>query len=185
METPEHLGGHLNITHLDPGVILWLRSLGIRSMLDIGCGPGGMVELAQVHGIESHGIDGDPTLWWTNPKKDPRFTLWDFTKGRLNPVLSWDVAWSCEFLEHVEERLIPNYMPCFQVCREVIVTFAPPGAPGHHHVNCKPEYYWLDIFAKYGFMQAEVRTKELREHSTMQRDFVRNTGLFFYNMDGV
>ena len=41
---PVHLGGHFNRTHVDEGVLLLARSqLGVETLLDVGCGPGGMV----------------------------------------------------------------------------------------------------------------------------------------------
>ena len=39
----------------------------------------------------------------------------------------------------------------FSRCKYVVVTAAPPGQPGHHHVNCRPTEYWIDVFKKYGF----------------------------------
>ena len=60
MSLPEHLGGHKNITHLDEGALdHMMRILNVKSMLDIGCGPGGMVKLAKSKGLDAYGIDGD------------------------------------------------------------------------------------------------------------------------------
>ena len=60
MTLEEHLGGHNGVTHLDEGALRWaISTLKIESMLDVGCGPGGMVELAEWYGLDSHGIDGD------------------------------------------------------------------------------------------------------------------------------
>ena len=40
---PDHLGGHLNKTHTDRGTLLYLKNkYNIKSMIDIGCGPGAM-----------------------------------------------------------------------------------------------------------------------------------------------
>lgn len=59
----EHLGGHNYKTHLDEGALSWLiKTFNATSCLDIGCGPGGMVELAEQHCLKSHGVDGDYTL---------------------------------------------------------------------------------------------------------------------------
>ena len=58
-----HLGGHGNKTHLDIGALQWLqKELNAKTYLDIGCGPGGMVQLAEDLGLEALGIDGDYTL---------------------------------------------------------------------------------------------------------------------------
>jgi hypothetical protein len=45
---PQHLGGHENETHIDDGALSYIiKTFGIGSMVDIGCGPGGMVDHAR------------------------------------------------------------------------------------------------------------------------------------------
>ena len=65
----KHLGGHNGLTHLDEGALKWLQSLGHKRFLDIGCGPGGMVQLAEQLGFVVKGIDGDHTLERYDPQK--------------------------------------------------------------------------------------------------------------------
>jgi len=132
-----HLGGHNNKTHLDTGALAWLQeTFDVKTFLDIGCGPGGMVKLANSVGLQAHGIDGDYTLERYNPSK---FLIHDFTKGTAPLTQTYDVGWSVEFLEHVYEEYMPNYMHSFLQCKYVIVTYAPPGWTGHHHVNLQEE----------------------------------------------
>ena len=180
-----HLGGHMNKTHLDKGALTWLADeLKIKSFLDIGCGPGGMVELANKSGIQGYGVDGDYTLERYDSNK---FLIHDFTKGPAPLTSKYDIAWSVEFVEHVYEEHIPNYMPAFQQCKYVVMTYAPPGWTGHHHVNLQEEDYWIAKFKEYGFYLDRLRTNELRNRSTMnypkkpKKAFVRNRGLFFVN----
>lgn len=181
----EHLGGHLNKTHLDHGALDWLvKEFHIKSFLDIGCGPGGMVELAEKSGLNALGIDGDHTLERYNPQ---RFIIHDYTKGIVELDRKFDLAWSVEFLEHVEEQYMPNYMHSFQYAKHAVVTYAPPGTNGHHHVNLQEEDYWLDKFAQYGFMINQDATRTLRQVSTMnvpkkiRKAFIYNRGLFLTN----
>lgn len=74
----------------------------IKSFLDIGCGPGGMVALASMRGLEAVGIDGD----WQVPKEpDTNIIIHDFTNGPCYTVKpEFDLGWSVEFLEHVDEK---------------------------------------------------------------------------------
>ena len=182
-DLPEHLGGHANKTHLDEGALDWaIKSFGIESYLDIGCGPGGMVELAESKNLRVLGVDGDYTL--KRYSKD-NFLIHDYTKGPAPVVEDYDLAWSVEFLEHVEEQYMPNYMETFQKAKYVIITYAPPGWEGHHHVNLQEEDYWIAKFEEYGFTYDEFQTKKLRTKSTMnlnkkaRKAFVKNRGLFF------
>ena len=67
----EHLGGHQGKTHTDEGTLNWaIHYLDVKSMLDIGCGPGGMVELANSMGVDAFGVDG--CLLYTSPSPRDR-----------------------------------------------------------------------------------------------------------------
>ena len=41
---PDHLGGHMGITHVDKGILKYFKTKGCKTYLDIGCGPGGMTK---------------------------------------------------------------------------------------------------------------------------------------------
>lgn len=173
----KHLGGHEGKTHMDLGILNYLKdNLSIKTMIDVGCGPGGMVEAARSIGIDSYGVDGDFRLEREFPQK---YFLHDFTKGKLDLENTFDFAYSCEFVEHVYEKYQDNYMSVFKRAKHVLLTFAPEGTPGHHHVNCKNESYWIEVFNRYGFKFDKKITDEIRNHSTMERDFIRNNGLYF------
>jgi SAM-dependent methyltransferase len=175
---PSHLGGHLNKTHNDRGTLTFLMNeYNIKSFLDIGCGPGGMVALAGMRGLDAMGIDGD----WEVPKeKDTFILIHDFTTGPAPVERGFDLGWSVEFLEHVEEKYQDSYMRAFARCKYVVATAAPPGYPGHHHVNCQPLTYWRDVFDKYGFDYDNDVTQRIRhQESTMQKPFMQTTGMFF------
>jgi len=179
-----HLGGHLNKTHLDYGALTWLKNkFNATSYLDIGCGPGGMVQLADELGFTAYGIDGDYTI---NRYNSNNFLIHDFTKGPAPLHNTYDIGWSCEFVEHVYEEYIPNYAQAFKNCKLLVMTYAPPGWPGHHHVNLQEEEYWINMLANYNLIFNKELTKELREHSTMNQNkkkkaFVKNRGLIFIN----
>jgi len=174
MQLPKHLGGHKGRTHTDQGVLKYFYNhRGCKSVLDIGCGPGGQIEIANQLGYHTHGIDGD---WTVTPPE-----LFDFTQDEYVPLRQYDLAWSIEFLEHVEEQFVPNYMPAFKACTWAVVTHALPGEPGHHHVNCQPTEYWLETFSQHGFEYCEDETSNVRAASTMSRDFIRRRGLVFFN----
>lgn len=208
--TPEHLGGHLNKTHVDEGALAFLASNSqkeqhIFSMLDIGCGPGGMCPIANKMNIFWQGVDGDPTLKEAADMNGYLTHIHDFTKGPveggpyghfpyrdgekeqiddLNRLLyGFDLAWSVEFLEHVEEQYIPNFMPLFQTNHYAIFTHALPGETGgHHHVNLQTAGYWIDKMKAYTTMVFdEELTEKVRNASTMTKGFMKKSGLVFVN----
>jgi len=176
-ELPDHLGGQNGRSWTDDGSLNIMWNLGCRKMLDVGCGFGGQVKLAESLGWESYGVDGD----WTVLPKESNFHLNDYTKGSPTLTYEVDLIWCVEFLEHVEEKYMDNYMSTFQdsKAKYLIVTHAVPGQAGHHHVNCQEKDYWLDAFKRYGFEYDETLTKQIREESTMKKPFVARTGLVF------
>jgi Methyltransferase domain. len=101
MKTLDHLGGHCNVTKINRPVLNHIREkYKITSLIDIGCGPGGMKVLCDELHIDWYGIDGDPAVLKTTDHS----LLYDFTQG--TPVINkkFDLAWSTEFLEHIEEN---------------------------------------------------------------------------------
>ena len=183
---PDHLGGHKNKTHLDEGSLNhMIRMLNVKSMLDIGCGPGGMVELAHSKGLRALGIDGDFTVKRSEVAKR-LVHIHDYTKGPSKIEETFDMVWSCEFVEHVEEQYLDNFMQDFKRANFVVMTYAPPGKAGHHHVNCNTEDYWKTVFKNYGFQYDANMTRMIKEVSTLNikgkfshKAFVKNNGLCF------
>lgn len=176
MDLPEHLGGHAHMTNVDVGVLRTLADLyKPASFLDIGCGPGGMLDVALALGLAPQGVDGDFTLDYGGRE----VVLHDFTTGPWAPEEEVDLGWSVEFLEHVEERFLVNVAPAFKACRVVWVTHAVPRQIGWHHVNCQTSDYWRNVFRGWGFAWSRGKTDLLRSRSTMEAKYARRTGLLF------
>lgn len=173
METPDHLGGHQGIVHTDVGALDYLIKTfaPLSKAIDLGCGPGWMVAWMRQRGIGCMGIDGDvaciPDI------------LCDFNERTVD-IMPFDLCWCVEFLEHIEEEFLPNVWHVIERCKVVFCTHALPEASHRkNHWNCQPEQYWIDAFAEHGFRHDEEATKGVREASTMNREFVRETGKVF------
>jgi len=66
-DVPGHLGGHVGVTKLDPPVLRDIqKKYNVKSIVDIGCGPGGMKTLCDSLEIDWFGIEGDATVMQTN-----------------------------------------------------------------------------------------------------------------------
>ncbi len=82
MRTAAHLGGHFGVTQVDEGVLdCLIAERGVASVLDVGCGPGGMLDLARRRGLRALGVDGDPSVVCPQPAGGVR--LHDYTQGPL------------------------------------------------------------------------------------------------------
>lgn len=168
-EKMKHVGGHSGKTWIDEGALkALLKEVKAETFLDIGCGPGGQIDIAESLGLKAYGLDGDPFM-----AKNAKVTLCDFSVSKVDTssmeYSSYDIGWSTEFLEHVEAEYIENFMSAFEICKYVVFTHATPGQGGYHHVNEQPFEYWKKIFEDYGFEYDEGLTKKIKEASTMRK----------------
>lgn len=166
--TADHLGGF--VPGGDPATFypdLWdwlVHALGIRSVLDIGCGDGQALKHFRSLGCDVLGVDGVP-------QHDPDILEWDYTLG-APPLFArtYDLCWSCEFVEHVEERFMPFILDSFSRSEILLITHAEPGQAGHHHVNCKPSEYWVDAISTIGYEVDQKLTEQTRRLAAINQN---------------
>lgn len=189
-----HLGGYIRgkqssvqtvhqLDHGDPATWypkLWswaCHELGVESIMDVGCGEGHAAGYFSQLGCQVLGIDGSLQAKRDSVIPDNHVTH-DFTTGAYNPERSFDLVWSCEFVEHVEEEFMDNFLETFACSqRYLMMTYAAPGQPGFHHVNCQPQEYWVDKVESKGFSLDLARTELSREIASIGH--YKNRGLFF------
>lgn len=166
-----HLGGFIaggDPDTFDPAV--WqdlIKEFKPRNMIDIGCGEGHAIKWFVDNGVDGIGIEGSTKALENSPVKD-RITIHDYTKGPYRVESSFDLAWSCEFVEHVESQFSNNYMTTFNASPVVAMTYSEPqwSSGGHHHVNCQPQSYWNTVFEFWGYMWMEEYSMHLRSIAT-------------------
>lgn len=186
-----HLGGYLY--NGDPATTypeMWrflINDLKINSVLEIGCGRGYALLEFQKLGCKVLGIDGSPSAIRDNLVPD-RVKEIDFTKIKAEPQQKYDLVYSVEFVEHVEDSCKENFLTCFDAGKYIIMTFADVGQGGHHHVNCRPANYWIETIENRGYKFDQNYTNILKEKAKKDRlvhcpDFDGNhfehRGLFF------
>lgn len=180
-ELASHLGGHENETHIDEGALDYLiKKFDVKSFYDMGCGPGGMVDLALSKGLEVLGVDGDAYVD-RSESANKVVQIHDFETGFHDPGKVYDLGWTVEFVEHIKKIHMPNFMTSLMSCKYVAMTHALPGQPGHHHVNCMPPEYWFGVFEANGFSLMVDETNEMRQASTMRERYIRQQGYLFKN----
>lgn len=191
-----HLGG----CHLDqkdsytwlPDIWTYLiKTCNVKSMLDVGAGVGFNTAWFHERGIYAVAIEGwDEAIAQTRMPMQ-RVIRHDYCYGPLGKkdILSrldgapfpFDLAYSSEFLEHVEEQFVPNFMETFKCCRFVCVTHGVPGQDGHHHVNCQDTSYWIEQFGRHGFTCDAHATEFMRSTSDGSEIWGRPTLTLFKN----
>jgi len=188
MEVDEgHLGGYLKGIAA-PGTWceeiwdIFIDELGVESMLDIGCGIGYSMQYFHNKNCRVLGIEGSPSALKDHVLPNSVIKH-DYTNAPCVPEQKSDLVWSAEFLEHVEEKYLDNFMASFQTAQKFIaVTYATPGQGGHHHVNENTEEYWVEKFSKIGAELDKALTQRARnalpQEGPQGRQF-RNKGLIF------
>ena len=173
--TQAHLGGHYGRTAMPTTTFDFIvDKFNIKTVIDVGCGPAGMTVYGNYKNVHMLGIDGDTSI---TPQEYIRFH--DYTVGPLELDQTFDMAWSTEFLEHVYDTYIPNFMQSYQKAKYVFCSAAPPGQGGHHHVNEQPLEYWYKVFDQYGF-DHDFETMEEICKTSGDKLVIRN-GMFFRN----
>lgn len=161
------LGG--NIRHGDLSTFipnLWrylIDRFAIKSMLDVGCGEGHAVRFFHKQGVFAHGIDG---LRANVERAVIPIVLHDLLERPY--VMPVDFVWSCEVAEHILPEKLDNYLDTLVNGTVIAMTHAVPGQLGHHHVNCQPSEYWIELLQKRGY--------ELERSQPVYRELAQREG---------
>lgn len=183
-EKRPHLGGYVkggDPHSWSPELWDWLIGRhGVRSMVDVGCGTGETVGYFAARGCDALGVDGIA-------QEHYRVIQHDYTEGPYPDPLRYgtprgtvDLVWSAEFVEHVEEAFLPNFLFTFGQGNLVAFTHATPGQGGHHHVNEQTSDYWRGVMAAYGYSYEPELTQEARNLvAHREGNYFARTGLLF------
>lgn len=170
-----HIGGYIAGGDPDtycPDLWRWLVAEHlVRWVLDVGCGEGQAVDFFHSVGATAIGVDGVE-------QDSPWIVQHDYTTGPLAGLAQYDLVWACEFVEHVDEAFVPNFLDSFAHAPLVMFSHALPGQPGWHHVNCRMAGYWIDRMQAIGYLIDLDLTDEARALCPPGNYFGR-TGLAF------
>lgn len=182
-ENKSHLGGCYSIGDANtimPDVWGWLTvNYNIKSILDVGCGYGHSMVWFEKFMIDCIGIDGFEAAINNRVCSSP-IILHDYNTGNLNLSKQFDLGWSSEFLEHVDEKYLPFVFDTFLKCNHVCMTHAWPNQDGYHHVNCQSDEYWVETFVQNGFLFDTDNTKKLRLTDRWSAGWGRNSLMLFH-----
>lgn len=164
MTPDDHLGG------CDGGAGTWVPDVWerlvadykIESVIDVGCGMARNTKWFLDHGCEVLGVDGFADYIERSLIPREMMLRHDYTIGPYFPFRAFDLGWCSEFVEHVEERFIPNFLATFTRCRHLCLTYATPGQGGYHHVNENTLEYWVEQLDGAGFSHDASETARMR-----------------------
>jgi hypothetical protein len=177
---PPYAGGSCGITHIDLGMLRMFCGAGCRSLLDVGCGPGGQVQAAKTLGMRAIGVEVDPSFY-----RAPGVALINLCDQPVTLPEQADLVWSIEVAEHVPLECAPNYLATLRNNARVAICMTANQEPMQLHVNCRPTSWWIEQVEATGEFRHDPNTPTLvAENSTMQREFLRETGMIFWRVGG-
>jgi 2-polyprenyl-3-methyl-5-hydroxy-6-metoxy-1,4-benzoquinol methylase len=134
-------------------IATWIRlTLKPIRVVDVGCGPGHLIEALHKGGIDVLGLDySDAARGFVSQKGLPFETL-DLTTRGMVPGSPWDLAVCCEVAEHRDARHADTFVENLtSASSTVFLTAAEVGQGGLNHVNEQPNSYWIEKFDHRGF----------------------------------
>ncbi len=143
----------------------WLiKTIGPKRVIDIGCGPGHLIEVLAHQGTQVLGVDYSAAAKQHVARKDLPFETFDLTDpDACIPGAPWDMAVCCEVAEHLDGRHANTFVKHLASASDTIfLTAAEVGQGGLNHVNEQPNSYWIDKFTEFGFEFDQRLTKEAR-----------------------
>ena len=176
-----HLGGSVRVG--DPFTYcpsVWdyvVSRFSIASVLDIGSGSGNASNYFFNKGLKVVAVDGFTESVMKSVYPSIRH---DLTQGPI--VTKVDLVHCHEVVEHIEEQYLDNLLDSLACGKIILMTHAVPGQPGHHHVNCQPQEYWIEAMQRRNCVLANEDSRRVRELAG--RDgavFMRDTGMIFVN----
>jgi len=140
-----HFLADLMIEHLKP-----------KSVIDLGCGCGFILEKMLINGIiDIHGIESsEEVIPFISENLIPFIDISDVL---LCAYAHYDLAVTIEVAEHIPEKDAAKFVNniCNSAEKFIWWTAAVPGQKGTGHINCKPQSYWESIFKEVGLFEPD------------------------------
>lgn len=151
-----------------------LLSLGVKYVLDLGCGPGWYTRNFRKSGLLAHGVDGNPNT----VNFEGGLQVADLATPQSFPG-EWDAVMSLEVGEHIpkafEQAFLDNIAKHSK--KWVILSWGIPGQSGYGHVNCQTNEYIVEQMKARGFTSVWNWQDILRKGSTFY--WFKNTIMVF------
>jgi len=137
--------------------------LNPASVVDVGCGSGFIVEHflpgRQVMGVEGSRV----AIESMKPALRRVVHLADLREEPLPQVADFDLTVSIEVAEHIDPEYEWRFLDWITRTRAILLTAAPPGQKGNHHVNCQPPEHWYSALAQRGYEHDAALSERWRE----------------------
>lgn len=140
-----------------------LQQFEPNSVIDFGCAIGAHLEVFHEKVVEIKGVEGNSDAFEYAVIPEKYLEEHDL-RDPYDVQKSYDLAISFEVAEHLPERFADTLVDTLSKSSDIVVmTAAPPGQEGKHHINTQPKEYWRLKFDSRGMYYDKDGTEELRE----------------------
>ena len=123
-----------------------------RSVADVGCGHGWIVEWMAQKGIPAIGVEGSEGAFEIMPKDvRPGVLMRDLRDPVDEAVGQYELCVSIEVAEHIESLYEERFVDWVTQGERLFLTAAPPGQGGFGHVNLRAQEHWITLLARRGW----------------------------------
>mmetsp|Transcript_35152 Transcript_35152/g.48765 ORF Transcript_35152/g.48765 Transcript_35152/m.48765 type:complete len:412 (+) Transcript_35152:229-1464(+) len=185
-----HIGGWLrNDTNgYEPKLWDWLiETQHISSFIDVGCGAGLVTKHFHDRGVDALCVEASNEAINVSFAPRDRIVQHDFTRGPWFPPGGRvvDVAYTVEFLEHVEEKYLDNVVSLLKSARYLFMSASEQG--GWSHMTVHKRWWWIERMESYGFAYSAEMTQILQRLTLGGQEikrgyaYLKHNGLVFRN----
>lgn len=130
-----------------------------KSIIDYGCGIASYLEGCYLKGVKIKGYEiSKAAKKYTSEYIQPFIEYKDFLK--IQPK-RYDVCLCIEVAEHIDPKNSEKLVKLLTLTSDFIVfSAATPNQEGTGHINCREKEYWIDLFEKRGFKEAQIDSFE-------------------------
>ena len=135
------------------------------SVIDFGCAIGAYLEPFYEQGVTVRGVEANSQAFNYAVIPESLLTQHDLREP-FEPDRQYDLVLSIEVAEHIPDNYADIYRDTLTKSGStVIMSAAPPGQGGTHHVNEQPRDYWKEKMAEVGFTYDPDAVAEIRRRA--------------------
>jgi len=164
-----------------------LTSLHPKTIVDVGCGTGALLERFRAKGCTVFGLERSDAALDYCRKRELDVLKFDIGRDVLDLNRDFDVAISMEVAEHLPAKIADNYVALLtSLSNTIVFTAAHPGQGGTDHVNEQHPSYWKAKFDTLNFIFDETLSQQLqrdwKETGSVANWYYQNVMVFRRNV---